>query len=87
MTGVSAQQGMDSWCPEAGLSDEQTDQWQALRQDFKTSVEGLSKKERRAKWAEFHQQVLETIPETDEQQAALEQCFEDWEKRGKRNHQ
>ena len=72
-------------CPEAGLSDEQKAQKEALREDFKASVEeGLSKEERRAKWAEFHQQVLDTIAETDEQRAALEQCFEERKERWKK---
>ena len=73
-----------SKCLEAGLSDEQKAAWQALRENFKDSVEGLSKEEKKAKWAEFHQQVLDAIPETEEQKAALEQCFEKRKKRGKK---
>ena len=70
-------------CPEAGLSDEQKVQWKALRHDFRASVEGLSKEEKQAKRAELEQQVLETIPETDEQKVALVQCFKDWKQEKK----
>ena len=69
----------------AGLSEEQTDQWKALREEFKSSVEGLSREERRTAWSEFHQTVLDTIPETDEQKAALSECFEDRKKRNKKH--
>ena len=70
-------------CPEAGLSDEQAVQWETLREEFKASVEGLSKEERRAKRAEFHQHVLEVLPETQEQRTALEECFD---RRKERRH-
>ena len=70
---------------EAGLSHEQKEDWKALRKEFKASVEGLSREERREKRAVFHQQVLDTIPETEEQAEALSQCFEDRKKHRKKH--
>lgn len=61
---------------EAGFSNEQKDQWKTLREEFKASVEGLSKEERRAKRAEFRQHALDIVPATLDQRTILEQCFE-----------
>ena len=69
---------------EAGFSADQKDQWKGLREEFKASVEGLSKEEKRAKRAEFRQHALDTVPATAEQKAALEQCFEKRKERRKK---
>ena len=69
---------------EAGFSAEQKDQWKGLREEFEASVEGLSKAEKQAKKAEFHQHALDIVPTTPDQRTALEQCFEKRTERRKR---
>lgn len=63
-------------CPEAGLSEEQKAQIKEIRQNLRDSNHGLSREERQTNKAELQKTILETIPETEEQRAALEQCFE-----------
>ena len=65
-----------SFCPTAELSEEQKAQVKELRKNFKSAVQGLDKKEKRAMWVDFKAQVLETVPTSEEQQAVLAECFD-----------
>ena len=65
-------------CPEAGLSEEQQTQIKELRQNFRGSNKDRdrgNREERQAVWLELQQNILATVPETEEQRAALSDCF------------
>ena len=72
-----------NFCPEANLSDEQKAQKKALHSEFRNSTEELSKEERKAAKVQLRQNILAIASLTDEQRAALLQCFE---RRKKRKH-
>ena len=65
-------------CPEANFSDEQKAQIKELRQNFRNAHQGqvLTKEQRRAAKTELRQNILDTVPMSDEQRTALLQCFE-----------
>ena len=73
-----------NFCPKAELSEEQQGQVKELRKSFKSSVQELGKKEKRAARKELQQNILETVPTSEEQQAALAECFEDRKKHRKK---
>ena len=73
------------YCPEAELSEEQKAQVKELRKNFKANKEGLNREEKRAAWADLQQSILNDIATSEEQQAALSECFESRKKR-KRKH-
>lgn len=63
-------------CPEAGLSDAQKEEIRELRHSFRDSARDTNREDRQDTWFEFEQNVLNTIPTTEEQRAALSNCFE-----------
>ena len=69
-----ARKGPKGKCPEANLSEEQRSSVQEIWQEFMASIEGKSREERRELRAEFHQEVLDTVPSSDEQRAVLAEC-------------
>ena len=69
-------------CPEANLSEEQQSAVRAIRQEFRASAEGKTREEREALRAEARQEILNTVPSSDEQRAALAEC----QQRGKKRH-
>ena len=71
-------------CPEAELSEKQKSQVKELRKNFRSSIQELSKKERQAARKELQQNILETVPTSEEQQAALAECFENRQKHWKK---
>ena len=75
-----------NFCSEADLSDEQRAHTKELHQEFRASVEGLSKEERRAKWGEFSQTILDAVADSEEQKVALAKCFEQRKNRRHNRH-
>ena len=63
-------------CPKANLSEDQKAAVKTMRQDFRAAAEGKSREEKRALKAELHQKILDTVPVSDEQRAALAKCQE-----------
>lgn len=63
-------------CPEAGLSEEQQAQIRELRQSFRGSENNRNRGEKGAAHMELNQSILATVPETEQQRAALSECFE-----------
>ncbi len=63
-------------CPEAGFSDEQKAKVKELRQSFRNSFRDIGREDRQDTWSELQQNILETVPTTEEQKAALSKCFE-----------
>ncbi len=74
-----------NFCPEAELSEEQKAQVKELRKNSRSSVQKLSKKERRSARKELQQNILDTVPTSEEQQVALAECFENRKKHRKKH--
>ena len=72
-----------NFCSEAELSEEQKAQMKELRKGFKASAQDLSKEERRTARKELQQNILNTVPVSEEQKVALTECFEN--KKRKKN--
>ena len=76
-----------NFCPTADLSEEQKAQVKELREGFKASTQDLSKKEKRTAQKELQQNILNTVPVSEEQKVALTECFENKkDKKGKKRH-
>lgn len=67
-----------NFCPKAGLSDEQKAKMKKMRRSVKSSTRDMNKKDRKAAWSTFEQNVLETVATTEEQKAALSKCFKEY---------
>lgn len=62
-------------CPSAKLSEEQKEQIKKLHQDSKASSRDRGREERRSARETLQERILNTVPETEEQKAALMECF------------
>lgn len=74
-----------NFCPDATLSEEQQAQVKELHKGFWSSVQELDRKEKRAVRKELQQNILDTVPTSEEQQAALAECFEKRKKHRKKH--
>ena len=72
-----------NFCPEAKLSEEQKAQVKELRENFRSSTQELDREGKQAARKELQQNILETVPTSEEQKTALSECFENRKKHRK----
>ena len=64
-----------NFCPKAELSEEQKNQIKEMRMQFKSSSQEMSREDKKTAREDMQKNILNTIASTEEQKAALANCF------------